>query len=165
MDPEFIWFVNRKSKTAISGSFYVLRHKPDFCQVFVICGGRPVSLQGGGDNEELVEDGGGSMLARLKDKHYSIKNWLGRMFAASVADKSPDSPSSSRKNDSPNQWEKCRKEIEQYVDELLSIHEDEGGLDGGKAFLKGNSTEVRVILETMVRFKIVISNMFLCFLV
>ncbi|KAL8472240.1 hypothetical protein ACS0TY_029451 [Phlomoides rotata] len=137
-----------KSKTAISGSFYVLRQKPDFCQVFVICGGRLVLLRGE-DEEELVEDDGGSKLARLKDKNYSIKNWLGKMFTESAAYKSPDSPSSSRNNDSPNQWEKCRQEIEHYVDELLSTHQNVGGINGGNAILNGNSTELRVILKTM----------------
>lgn len=145
----------RKSRTAINGSFYVLRHKPDFCELFAICGGRLVFLREEND-EGFVEDDRGFMLAKLKEKNHSIKNWLGKKFAEIATNNSPDSPSLSRSNDSPHQWEKCCQEIEQYVDELLSLHEHEGDINGGNAILNGNSTELR-IPENMVRFKILLN--------
>ncbi|KAK6150340.1 hypothetical protein DH2020_015272 [Rehmannia glutinosa] len=129
-----------KSRTAISGSFYVLRHKPDFCELFVICGGRLVFLRGEND-EGFVEDDRGFMLAKLKEKNNSFKNWLGKIFPENAANNSPDSPSSSRSNDSsPHQWEKFSQDIEQYVNELLCLHEDEGEINGANAILKENST-------------------------
>ncbi|KAI3451251.1 hypothetical protein Pfo_007916 [Paulownia fortunei] len=132
-----------KSRTAISGSFYVLRHKPDFCELFVICGGRLVFLREEND-EGFVEDDRGFLVAKLKEKNHSIKNWLGKMFPENAANNSPDSPSSSRSNGSPHRWEKCSQEIEHYVNELLSLQEDEGEINGATAILKENSTELRI---------------------
>ncbi|KAL3651563.1 hypothetical protein CASFOL_004565 [Castilleja foliolosa] len=45
-----------KSRTAISGMVYVVRQKPDFCEMFVICGGRLVFLRGENNEEGFIEN-------------------------------------------------------------------------------------------------------------
>ncbi|KAL0367912.1 UNVERIFIED_CONTAM: putative U-box domain-containing protein 50 [Sesamum calycinum] len=104
--------------------------KPDFCNLFVICGGRLVFLREEND-EGFIEDDRGMMVAKLR-KNHSIKTWFGKMCLENAANNS--SPSSSRINDSAHQWEKWSQEIEQYANELLSTHEEEEGkidLDSG----------------------------------
>ncbi|GFP87901.1 putative U-box domain-containing protein 50 [Phtheirospermum japonicum] len=127
-----------KSRNAISGSLYVGRHKPDFCEMFVICGGRLVFLRGENDEEGFIEDDRGFM---LKEKNHSIRNWLVKLFPENATNNSPGSSSSSRSNDSPHQWEKCNQEIEHYVNDMLSLVKDEGENDGANAILKENSIE------------------------
>ncbi|XP_022844192.1 putative U-box domain-containing protein 50 isoform X2 [Olea europaea var. sylvestris] len=106
-----------KSRTAISGSFYVLRQKPDFCELFVICGGRLLSLReenkGG-----FIEDDRGNAVAKFTEKN-GFRSLLGRRHSL-------DSPSSSaRSNNSPDEWEKYSDGIEQYVNQLLALNEEE----------------------------------------
>ncbi|KAL6582935.1 hypothetical protein OROMI_005013 [Orobanche minor] len=147
MSLHFMRYLSWKSRIAVSESFHIVRHKPDFCEMFVICEGRLVFLRGENDEEGFIEDDRGFMLAKLKEKNSSIRNWLGKIFpenVASISDNSPDSPSSFRSNDSTHQWEKIGQEIEQYVNELLSLHDHEGEIDfdGANAILKKNSTEL-----------------------
>ncbi|KAL0343003.1 UNVERIFIED_CONTAM: putative U-box domain-containing protein 50 [Sesamum angustifolium] len=130
MSLAFMKLSSWKSRTVISGTFYVLRQKPDFCNLFVICGGRLVFLREEND-EGFIEDDRGMMVAKLR-KNHSIKTWFGKMCLENAANNS--SPSSSRINDSAHQWEKWSQEIEQYANELLSTHEEEEGkidLDSG----------------------------------
>ncbi|KAF7829278.1 putative U-box domain-containing protein 50 [Senna tora] len=120
-----------KSRGAISGLFYVHQHKPDFCELFIICGGKQVFFRGQSD-EKIMEDDNGVMVARMKDK-VTFKDWLERMFT----EKSTDSPisrishgssTSSAIMDSPvsqNQWEFYLQEIESYFQDLLSSNLDE----------------------------------------
>ncbi|KAH6822505.1 hypothetical protein C2S53_008982 [Perilla frutescens var. hirtella] len=98
-----------KSRSAISGTFYVLRHKPDTCELFVICEGQRIFLR------EETDEG-------LKDRSHSLRNWLGRKFTETSASSYPESL---------NQWQKCSEEIGQYADELLSLHKVEEERDGG----------------------------------
>ncbi|KAL2521748.1 U-box domain-containing protein kinase family protein [Forsythia ovata] len=115
-----------KSRTAISGSFYVLRHKPNFCELFVICGGRLLSLREEND-EGFIEDDRGNMVAKFTEKN-GFRSFLGRIFSdGAINGHSPDSPSSSssRSNNSPDEWEKYSEEIEQYVNQLLALNEEE----------------------------------------
>ncbi|CAI9758192.1 unnamed protein product [Fraxinus pennsylvanica] len=107
-----------KSRTAVSGSFYVLRQKPHFCELFVICGGRLLSLRK--ENKDgLIEDDRGNAVAKFTEKN-GFRSLLGRRH-------SPDSPSSSSSgsNNSPAEWEKYSEEIEQYVNQLLALNEEE----------------------------------------
>ncbi|KAL0379014.1 UNVERIFIED_CONTAM: putative U-box domain-containing protein 50 [Sesamum radiatum] len=127
----------RKSRTVISGMFYVLRQKPD-CNLF-ICGGRLVFLREEND-EGFIEDDRGMMVAKLR-KNHSIKTWFGKMSLENAASNS--SPSSSRINDSAHQWEKWSQEIEQYANELLSAHEEEEGkIDLDSGIFKERPTEL-----------------------
>uniref|UniRef100_A0A5B7C0T3 RING-type E3 ubiquitin transferase n=1 Tax=Davidia involucrata TaxID=16924 RepID=A0A5B7C0T3_DAVIN len=114
-----------KSRSAISGSFYVFRQKPDFCGLFIICGGKLVFLREE-NNEEFIEDDQGVMVAKVRERP-TFKGWLGKMFAESAThEKNPGtSPSSSTSNDSPYQWENYVQEIENYFEQLLSSNADE----------------------------------------
>ncbi|GER34508.1 U-box domain-containing protein kinase family protein [Striga asiatica] len=135
-----------RTRTATNSSFYVVRHKPEFCDLFVICGGRLVFLRGENDEEGYIEDDRGSILAKLKEKNYSIRNWLGKIVwpedGVNYSNNPPDSPSSSRSHDSTQQWEKIGLEIEHYANKLLSLHKEEGEFDGANAILKEYSTEL-----------------------
>ncbi|XP_051141189.1 putative U-box domain-containing protein 50 [Andrographis paniculata] len=122
----FIKSSSLKSRTAISRSFYILRHKPEFCEVFVICGGRLVFLRDVDDEGGIVEDDREVTVASIKERSNSIKAWIGRMFPENV-----DLASSSKADDGVvNQWMKFGQEIEQYADELISLHDEEGDVVG-----------------------------------
>ncbi|XLR63617.1 hypothetical protein S83_014289 [Arachis hypogaea] len=56
-----------KSRSAISGLFYVHQHKPSFCELFIVCGGEQVFLRSKNE-EKIMEDENGVTVARLKDK-------------------------------------------------------------------------------------------------
>ncbi|XP_043710771.1 putative U-box domain-containing protein 50 isoform X2 [Telopea speciosissima] len=77
-----------KTKGAISGSFYIHRHKPSFCELYIICGGKLVFLREEND-EEYMEDERGVMVAKLKEKGASVKGWFGKMFIDNVANHEP----------------------------------------------------------------------------
>ncbi|KAK7407195.1 hypothetical protein VNO78_08902 [Psophocarpus tetragonolobus] len=122
-----------KSKGAISGLFYVHQHKPGFCDLFIICGGKQVFLRGKND-EKIMEDDHGAMVARMRDK-ITFKDWLDKWFNDKTNDSQDRSTSLSSSNlESPvnhNQWEFYLQEIENYYQELLSSKSEEGncGLD------------------------------------
>lgn len=115
-----------KSKGAISGLFYVHQHKPGFCELFIICGGKQVFLRVKND-EKIMEDDHGVMVGRMRDK-ITFKDWLDKWFN----DKTNDSRSASLSStnlESPvneNQWEFYLQEIENYYQELLSSKSEEG---------------------------------------
>lgn len=124
MSLTFIKSSARKSRTAISGSFYVLRHKPDFCELFVIYGGRLLSLREE-NNEGFIEDDRGNTIAKFTERN-GFRSLLGRIFLDSATNgHSSDSPSSSRSSSSPDEWEKYSEDIEQYVNQLLALNEEE----------------------------------------
>ncbi|GAU23317.1 hypothetical protein TSUD_237710 [Trifolium subterraneum] len=95
-----------KSKGAISGLFYVHQHKPSLCELFIICGGKQVFLRGNND-EKIMEDDSGVMVAKMRDKN--------RLSA---------SPSTI--NLVQNQWEFYLQDIENYYQELSSSNLEEG---------------------------------------
>ncbi|PON32216.1 Tyrosine-protein kinase [Parasponia andersonii] len=124
-----------KIKNAISGSFYIHNNKPEFCELFIICGGKLLSIRGE-NNKGIMEDDQGVMVAKLREKG-SFKDWLGKIFI-------PNSPNSLEKNprrllssssinlDSPSsqtQWENYVQEIEDYFQHLLSLNLDEEDCD------------------------------------
>lgn len=118
-----------KSKGAISGLFYVHQHKPSFCELFIICGGKQVFLKGKND-EKIMEDDHGVMVARTRDK-ITFKEWLDKLFNDKTNDSNDRSASSlsSTNLESPenqNQWEFYLQEIENYYQELLSSKLEEG---------------------------------------
>ncbi|XP_020978382.1 putative U-box domain-containing protein 50 isoform X2 [Arachis ipaensis] len=61
-----------KSRSAISGLFYVHQHKPSFCELFIVCGGEQVFLRAKNE-EKIMEDENGVTVARLKDKSATEK--------------------------------------------------------------------------------------------
>ncbi|KAK7307266.1 hypothetical protein VNO77_40172 [Canavalia gladiata] len=117
-----------KSKGAISGLFYVHQHKPAFCELFIICGGKQVFLRGKND-EKIMEDDQGVMVGRMRDK-VSFKDWLDKLFNDKINDSQDRSASLSSTNlESPvnqNHWEFYLQEIEKYYQELLSLKLEEG---------------------------------------
>lgn len=118
-----------KSKSSIGGSFYVYQHKPDYCEFYIICGGKQVFLRGQND-EGIMEDDQGVMVAKMKEKA-SLKDWIEKIFtdpANSSKTSSRSSPSSSISLDSlnsQNQWEAKISEIETYFQQLSSSDLDE----------------------------------------
>ncbi|XP_042516833.1 putative U-box domain-containing protein 50 [Macadamia integrifolia] len=67
-----------KTKTAISASFYIHRHKPSFCELFIICGGKLVFLREEND-EKHMEDERGVMVAKMRETG-SLISRFGKMF-------------------------------------------------------------------------------------
>ncbi|KAJ4825334.1 hypothetical protein Tsubulata_002674 [Turnera subulata] len=111
-----------RSKSAISGSFYIHEHKPDFCELFIVCGGKLVFLKGEYE-EAFIEDDKGVMVARKAN----LKHWLGKMFAEhSRVEKNPASSNDLASSNSDKQWENYVEEIENYFAYLLSLNLDEG---------------------------------------
>ncbi|KAL5753319.1 hypothetical protein ACOSQ2_023826 [Xanthoceras sorbifolium] len=111
-----------KSKNGISGSLFIHQNKPDFCEFFIICGGKLVFL-----NEGIMEDDRGTTLAKMRDKA-NFKTWLARVFTdSSPRNSNPLSPSS-KDLDSPDslndQWQIYVQEIENYFQHLLSLNLD-----------------------------------------
>lgn len=132
----FIWY--RKSKDAMNGLFYVHQHKPDFCELFIICGGKQVSPRVK-NGEITMEDDNGVKVAKMRDK-MSFKDWLERM----ISDKTIDSnhKNSSRSPISSTYLEahleqNYIQEIENYLHELVSLNFEEGsfGQDNHDSFV------------------------------
>ncbi|KAG9139852.1 hypothetical protein Leryth_015233 [Lithospermum erythrorhizon] len=125
----FMRMSSRKSRSAISGSFFVHRHKPDYCELFIICYGQIVFLKGEGENDGVIEDDKGVMVARIQERT-SFKNWFGKIWPEKglKIGKSKLSPSSSSQpstcNDSTSIWGKYHEEIEQYFNQLMSSNEE-----------------------------------------
>ncbi|XP_042508956.1 putative U-box domain-containing protein 50 isoform X2 [Macadamia integrifolia] len=123
-----------KTKGAISGSFYIHRHEPSFCELYIICGGKLVFLREEND-EEYMEDERGVMVAKMKEKGGSVKSWFGKMFIDSAANHEPhalgrsyhhrSAPPTSAAMDtesvsSPDWWEDYAPEVESYFQCLPS---------------------------------------------
>ncbi|XP_019177364.1 PREDICTED: putative U-box domain-containing protein 50 [Ipomoea nil] len=120
MSLKFMRPVCWKSRGAISGSFYVHRQKPGFCELFIICGGKLVFLRE--ENKEgLIEDEKGAILARSREKRPTFRSYVGKMFnEASAKGKKPCDLPSSSSSTSVHQWDKYKEEIELYFTQLLS---------------------------------------------
>nr|XP_027192823.1 putative U-box domain-containing protein 50 isoform X1 [Cicer arietinum] len=127
-----------KSKDAMNGLFYVHQHKPDFCELFIICGGKQVSPRVK-NGEITMEDDNGVKVAKMRDK-MSFKDWLERM----ISDKTIDSnhKNSSRSPISSTYLEahleqNYIQEIENYLHELVSLNFEEGsfGQDNHDSFV------------------------------
>lgn len=116
-----------KSRSAISGSFFVHRQKPEFCELFIICGGKLVFLKEG-NNEGLFEDDQGIMAAKSRSMRQSFRDLVIKMFPenSSRFKNQCDSPSSSSTSSGEfDQWEKYKEEIENYMCQLLSSNVEE----------------------------------------
>ncbi|GLU18203.1 hypothetical protein SLE2022_345160 [Rubroshorea leprosula] len=109
-----------KLKSAINGSFYVHQHKPEFCELFIICGGKQVYEEG------CLEDDQGIPVTKLKDNLFLRS--FSRMFSDNSRSKSGHRPSTSSV-DSQNEWESYIQEIESYFQHLSSLNLDEEKLE------------------------------------
>ncbi|XP_010484349.1 PREDICTED: putative U-box domain-containing protein 50 [Camelina sativa] len=107
-----------KSKSAISGSFYVYQNKPEYCEFYIICGGKMVSLK------------------RENDVNSNIRSWIGKMFhdPGRNLDRSSGSNDDSTASGSST-WENNLQVIENYFQQLLSLNleEEEEELENGVA--------------------------------
>lgn len=99
----------------LSGLKHIQQKKPDFCELYLISGGK-LFLFKDENNEGFIEDDQGAMIAKLNKKRGSFKGWIGKMFPENV--KSPRFSPSSTSVDSPSIWEKCAQEIEEYFNHL-----------------------------------------------
>lgn len=114
-----------RSKSAIRGSFYVHRKKPEFCDLYILCRGKLMILKEENEEEGHIEDEQGVMVAKMRPKA-SFKGWLGKMLSHGNG-KSPVCPSScsptasSDSNSPMNQWDRYEQEIDEYSQELLVL--------------------------------------------
>ncbi|KAK1589326.1 hypothetical protein Q3G72_032771 [Acer saccharum] len=112
-----------KSKSAISGLFSIHQNKPDFCEFFILCGGKLVFL-----NEGIVEDDQGTTLAKMRDKA-NFRTWLASLFTDnnnnSLGRNSGRSSKDLHSPDSLNQYQWQSEEIENYFQHLLSLNLDQ----------------------------------------
>ncbi|XP_059307396.1 putative U-box domain-containing protein 50 [Lycium ferocissimum] len=138
-----------KSGSAISGSFFVHRQKPEFCELYVICGGKLVFLREG-NNEGLIEDDQGIMVAKSRTMRQSFRDLVVKMFPehSQKMKNQCDSSSSSASNDSFDQWEKYKEEIENYMGQLLPSNVEEVDDFVADETLQKNITEL-VMAENM----------------
>ncbi|XP_010547594.1 PREDICTED: putative U-box domain-containing protein 50 isoform X2 [Tarenaya hassleriana] len=95
-----------KAKSAISGSFYVYRHKPEFCEFHIICGGKMVAL-------------------RRDDDGNNTRNWFGKMFHDPTRNLDRSSSVGEDPMDSENPWDKNSRETDDYYHQLLSLNVDD----------------------------------------
>ncbi|XP_042990038.1 putative U-box domain-containing protein 50 [Carya illinoinensis] len=116
-----------KSKGTISGSFYIEQHKPDFCEFYIICGGKQVFLRGQNEERIMEDDHQGVRVARRRDNKASLKKRVGKIFSdqtntpeRSSHHSSSNSSVNSNSPKSKNQWEFHVQEIENYFQQLLS---------------------------------------------
>nr|VDD28632.1 unnamed protein product [Brassica oleracea] len=119
-----------KSKSAISGSFYVYQNKPDFCEFYIICGGNMV------------------MLKRDNDANNNIKSWIGKMFHD--PGRNLDRSSSGNDDDSAGSgspWDKNLQEMESYFQQLLSLNLEEDDVEETEE--DDNEEEVEVALNVL----------------
>ncbi|KAG7535588.1 Protein kinase domain [Arabidopsis thaliana x Arabidopsis arenosa] len=98
-----------KSKSAISGSFYVYQNKPEFCELYIICGGKMVSLK----RENYVNN------------NSNIRSWIGKMFHDPGRNLDRSSGNSDDPTASGSSWDKNLHEIEIYFEQLLSLNLEE----------------------------------------
>ncbi|KAL4367087.1 hypothetical protein GQ457_05G014320 [Hibiscus cannabinus] len=114
-----------RSKSAISGAFYVHQNKPGFCELYIICGEKLVVL-GGNVDEGRMENDPGTMVAKVTDKS-NIRNLLGRFFRESspLRRQKCSSPPSTNQDSAKNRWENNVQELENYFQHLLSLNLDE----------------------------------------
>ncbi|XP_048334445.2 putative U-box domain-containing protein 50 [Ziziphus jujuba] len=109
-----------RSKSAIGGSFYIHQKKPDFCEFFIICGGKQVFLRVEND-ERIMEDDQGLKVAKMKER-VNFRSLIDKMLPESLIDSRRRSSASSNLQ---NQWEYCCEEIENYFQHLSSLNFDE----------------------------------------
>ncbi|XP_024994807.1 putative U-box domain-containing protein 50 [Cynara cardunculus var. scolymus] len=118
----------------LSGLKHIQQKKPDFCELYLISGGKLFLLKDE-NNEGFIEDDQG---AKLNKKRGSFRGWIGKMFPENV--KSPRFSPSSTSVDSPSIWEKCAEEIEGYFNHL--VEESESGQVSDEILESNRSTSI-----------------------
>ncbi|KAK1410543.1 hypothetical protein QVD17_37080 [Tagetes erecta] len=106
-----------------TGLKHIQRKKPDFCELYITSGGKLFYLKEI-NNEEIIEDDQGEMVAKLNKKKGSFKGWIGKLFQENAKNQQI-SASATTTTDAPANWDECVEEIEVYFNHLLdddSIH-------------------------------------------
>lgn len=111
----------------------MFRNKPEYCQLYVICGGKLVHLRE--DNDEgIIEDDQGVLVAKLKEKS-SLRVWFGKMFTESNSNENKAN-NALTEAESPelggDPWKRHEQEVEEYFQELLYSYRDDDDLDTGE---------------------------------
>ncbi|KAL0721528.1 hypothetical protein Bca4012_036127 [Brassica carinata] len=120
-----------KSKSAISGSFYIYQNKPDFCEFYIICGGKMV------------------LLKRENDANNNIRSWIGKMFHDPGRNLDRSSNSSDDPTASGSPWDKNLQEMEIYFQQLLSLNLEEGDEDNVQEEEDGGEEVALDVLQHM----------------
>lgn len=144
-----------KSRSAISGSFFVHRQKPEFCELFIICGGKLVFLREG-NNEGLIEDDQGIMVANSRSMRQTFRDLVIKMFPENTSklknqydSSSSSSSTTTTNNGSFDQWEKYKEEIENFMCQLLSSNVEEIDDFVADETLHKNISQLIVMAENM----------------
>ncbi|KAL4577897.1 hypothetical protein LXL04_014012 [Taraxacum kok-saghyz] len=122
-------FSSGKFGNLVMGLKKLQQKKPDFCEFYLISGGKLFFLKEE-NNEGFIEDDQGMTIAKLNKKRGSFKGWIGKMYPKNTRDSSSSSSSSA---DSPSIWERSTEEIEEYFNQLLNSNEDEEESETGQA--------------------------------
>lgn len=122
------------------------RHKPEFCELFIICGGKLVFLK-----EGLIEDDQGIMVGKSRSMKQSFRDLVIKMFPennSKMKNIQSDSPSSS--NGGFDQWEKYKQEIENYMNQLLTSNFEESNDFVDDEILEKKNIQELVMAKNMV---------------
>ncbi|KAL8167361.1 hypothetical protein V2J09_008860 [Rumex salicifolius] len=145
-----------RSKSAISGSFYLHRNKPDSCDVYILCGGKLLFTREENQNQqEQIED---EEQSEMKQKP-NFKGWLGKVLtsgkttpfpsSSSTYSSSLPSPSQPANNyefpESKSQWKMCSQEIEDYFQQLLQENDDNNHVVEDEYFCRNSPIEADVL--------------------
>lgn len=129
------------------------RQKPEFCELFIICGGKLVFLREG-NNEGLIEDDQGIMVAKSRSMRKSFRGLVIKMFPENssklLKNQCDSSSSSSTSNGEFDQWEKYKQEIENYMCKLLSSNFEENDDFVADEILQKNIITELAMTENMV---------------
>ncbi|KAI3798766.1 hypothetical protein L1987_34045 [Smallanthus sonchifolius] len=118
----FLKSSSMKYNNQFSGLKHIQKKKPDFCELYLTSGGKLFYLKER-NNEEIIEDDQGEMVAKLNKKRGSFKGFIGKLFPENA--KNHQTSSSLTRTDSNANWEECAEEIEEYFNHLLDSHVDE----------------------------------------
>ncbi|KAI3794351.1 hypothetical protein L1987_36981 [Smallanthus sonchifolius] len=118
----FLKSSSMKYNNQFSGLKHIQKKKPDFCELYLTSGGKLFYLKER-NNEEIIEDDQGEMVAKLNKKRDSFKGWIGKLFPENA--KNNQTSSSLTRTDSNANWEECAEEVEEYFNHLLDSHVDD----------------------------------------
>ncbi|GFS39547.1 U-box domain-containing protein kinase family protein [Actinidia rufa] len=115
-----------------SGLLYVHRHKPDFCELFMICGGKLVFMREE-NNEGIVEDEQGVMVVKFKEKGSFRDQWENyeqemESYFHQLESFNSDGDGSEVENDTlwkmPDMPENMAEELEAHINEEIAVKTD-----------------------------------------
>ncbi|XP_038980826.1 putative U-box domain-containing protein 50 [Phoenix dactylifera] len=131
--------LSRKLKDDTSIPYYVRKHKPEFCDIFMVCGGKLVFLREEEDGGDYFEDEQGMMVADLRKKSMEkccLKGWLGKILSDGSlcctdhgSSRLLASPPNTVMPEVTSRWEDHWEEIENYIQCLVSSNPEGSSLE------------------------------------